>query len=504
MTVTSSARKAALALAVAAASTLPFGSPAVAAGAPTQDVRQFACPPSEVRSAGFEDTASSPFALEIDCLAAYGVTTGVTPDRYGPTQVVRRGQMAQFLARLATEQRGIALDTSDAGFTDLGGLSQGARDAINGLANAGVLKGRSATAFEPAGPVQRDQLAAFLVGLQAHLGAPFAPADDAFADDDTSVHQDSINRIAGAGIVTGVGDGAYVPARQVDRQQMAAFLMRYVADRIDAGEMTSQYAPGDVAAVPLAGRTVLSGSATGKVAVRLDTPATFTVPGHDLPGSVQVSGPGRLAGLALVADGTDPDRIMLTAGRVSTGIGDSVLASSHSAALTGGTPTWTLPAGSYWLYLIADGAPVTVTLTLDGPPGSTTLTPTVPVSSRIAQPQPRYLPQGSQTGGELGTLTGPGLVLQLTTTLHPLTVAQNLMHCLYLGQNAHTALHAPGCPDADIRLSAQLLNTNTDRVLVYSSAAGHRDVPDDIAQGYSLTNAGLNEHITNTSLWLTL
>jgi N-acetylneuraminic acid mutarotase len=51
---------------------------------------------------------------------------------------------------------------------------------------------------------------------------------DFFTDDDTSTHQDNINRIAAAGITTGLGAGTYQPNGLVTRAQMASFIARAI------------------------------------------------------------------------------------------------------------------------------------------------------------------------------------------------------------------------------------------------------------------------------------
>ena len=42
------------------------------------------------------------FAKAVDWMAGFGITTGITPTKYGPENEIRRGEMATFLHRLAT------------------------------------------------------------------------------------------------------------------------------------------------------------------------------------------------------------------------------------------------------------------------------------------------------------------------------------------------------------------------------------------------------------------
>ncbi len=220
---------------------LPLAQAVAATPPPLQDIREFACPPGQVPDAGFTDTEGNTFEFEIDCLAAYEITTGRTATTYAPGEEVSRVQMAQFIARVATDVAGLELDTRDAGFTDIGELSRVERDAINGLTNAGIVSGTSPTTYSPRDDVRREQMATFIAQLQDFVGEAFPIADDFFTDDSESVHQDNINRLATAGIVAGDGNGGYNPRGSVTRQQMSGFLMRYIEDRVEDGDFEGMF-----------------------------------------------------------------------------------------------------------------------------------------------------------------------------------------------------------------------------------------------------------------------
>jgi hypothetical protein len=215
-------------------------SPSFVLESSVRDIREFACPPDKVEPAGFVDTGGSTFRFEIDCLAAYGFTTGVTPDRYEPAWQVSRAQMALFVSRVAT-YAGVELDTRDAGFSDMQDEIPALRDAVNGLANAGVVRGKPDGTYAPRESISRAQMATFLTGLQKVVGTPFPAGGDAFDDDDGTAHEGNIDILAASGLVGGTGPRTYSPAGPVTRQQMAGFLMRYVDSRIEAGEMRSRY-----------------------------------------------------------------------------------------------------------------------------------------------------------------------------------------------------------------------------------------------------------------------
>jgi Tol biopolymer transport system component len=186
---------------------------------------------------GFADTAGSTFEAQIDCVAWYEIARGTTENTYTPGAVVNRAQMAQFLTRLA-QLAGADLDTSDAGFTDLDGLSQDARDTVNAVANLGVARGVTTSLFAPARPVTRAQMASFLSRLHTAVsGEELGPRVHCFADISSSVHRAAIERLCGAGVAAGPARGAYAPESAVTRAQMAGFLARLLDIEVEAGRV---------------------------------------------------------------------------------------------------------------------------------------------------------------------------------------------------------------------------------------------------------------------------
>ncbi len=170
----------------------------------------------------FSDDDGNIHEAAIEAIAAEGITKGCNPpinDLYCPSATVTRGQMAAFLVR--------ALDlpsTADAPFSDAAGVFE---DSINRLAAAGITKGCNPptnTLFCPDSAVTRGQMAAFLVralDLPSTTDAPFSDA--------AGVFEDSINRLAAAGITKGCNppdNDLFCPNSPVKRDQMASFLTR--------------------------------------------------------------------------------------------------------------------------------------------------------------------------------------------------------------------------------------------------------------------------------------
>lgn len=92
---------------------------------------------------------------------------------------------------------------------------------IAAIAEAGITEGCVPERFCPLEAVTRAQMASF---LQRALDLPHSD-DDAFVDDQGTVHEDAIDALAAAGIAEGCGDGRFCPDDTVTRAQMAAFLV---------------------------------------------------------------------------------------------------------------------------------------------------------------------------------------------------------------------------------------------------------------------------------------
>lgn len=97
---------------------------------------------------------------------------------------------------------------------------------INRLAQSGITRGCAETSYCPDAPVTREQMAAFLVRA-AKL------TDDGggnlFSDDDTSIFEKDIDKLASAGAAAACNPPTntnFCPTRQVTRDQMAAIMRR--------------------------------------------------------------------------------------------------------------------------------------------------------------------------------------------------------------------------------------------------------------------------------------
>jgi subtilisin family serine protease len=171
----------------------------------------------------FVDTSSSVFVNAIDWLATAKITQGCNPPsnhRFCPGDRVSRGEMAVFLSRAF----GLPATDNDY-FTDDDGLFY--EGAANRLRAAGLTVGCGSNRYCGESEIRRDEMAAMLARA---LSLPNS-ATDHFDDDEGSVFEAAINKIAEAGLTQGCNPPAndrFCPTNRVTRGEMSAFIKRSV------------------------------------------------------------------------------------------------------------------------------------------------------------------------------------------------------------------------------------------------------------------------------------
>ena len=199
-----------------------------------------ACVGGATGSAGFEDVlAGHSSAGSIDCIAYYGITRGTSATTYSPFMSVSREHMALFLTRLAgLVGIDMASDPDDAGFTDIGDLSDESQTAINQLADLGITQGTSATTYSPGDSVKRGHMALFIARLMNHMTAGIGgaiPEDVAKSDSEdkspftdlggaTKEAYDAITQLWELGVASGISATSFAPEASITRAAMADFM----------------------------------------------------------------------------------------------------------------------------------------------------------------------------------------------------------------------------------------------------------------------------------------
>ena len=222
----------------------------------------------------------------IEAIAAVGITAGCNPpanDRFCPDSSVTRGQMAAFISRA----RQLA-DSGEDFFTDDSG--DVFERSINSIAAAGITVGCNPPVndrFCPDRPMTRGEMAAMMVrafALPASRG-------DHFVDDDGSIFESAIDRVALAGITVGCNppvNDRFCPSALITRGQMATFLTRALG-----------LAPNRPPPRPDPALTVVSREGWGAVAPRLAEMTPHTIDRltiHHAGTQAGVTGPGQIRG----------------------------------------------------------------------------------------------------------------------------------------------------------------------------------------------------------------
>jgi hypothetical protein len=212
--------------------TVFIGSSSSPAGATARSIDN-ACPPGSVPPSSFTDVSpSSVHKPAIDCMVWWRVASGTSADTYNPGGQVNRGQMATFLVRLIDSTSKPLPPAAADHFSDDNGNPH--ESNINRLFEAGIVTGKADGTYGATDPVNRGQMATFLVRSYEYVAPALTASQDYFPDDDGSVHENNINKSAEAGFTGGRADGTYGPLDPVLRDQMASFLAR-VLDLLEAG-----------------------------------------------------------------------------------------------------------------------------------------------------------------------------------------------------------------------------------------------------------------------------
>jgi hypothetical protein len=223
--------------------------------------------------------------------------------------------------------------------------------------------------------------------------------------------------------------------------------------------------------VTLGGVNVISGDHIAGMSVHIPRPTS--IEGDSFSNDdVSYSGRGRIVGLVLVEEDT---RLSKAAELVSVRWsfcgkpgcrprGDDVEEITSTSDWRG--KRWEIPAGDYRLYLVADGAPVDVTLRLKGLEGRTSLRPTDLVGGRIAAPSATVPdPAGHLFLGRARPVTmhAPGLLIDGNTsgfTLGPSVTAQG--SCFWRGRGEQDLIRStpgPHCREFSERSGYALSRT---------------------------------------------
>lgn len=184
---------------------------------------------------GFADVVSTSVHSDaIACLRHFDVTVGTTTRTFQPGANLTRGQLASFLAR-TLDASDVALPAATRHyFTDTAGSVH--EEAIDRLARAGIVPTTSST-FGLHRTVDRAEMAQRTAAALRFAGVLSTTSVDYFTDDAGLAAEAAINQLAHAGVVAGRTTGQFAPRSLLRRDQMASFLTRALDLIVDRGSV---------------------------------------------------------------------------------------------------------------------------------------------------------------------------------------------------------------------------------------------------------------------------
>lgn len=169
------------------------------------------------------------FINYVDYVYSYGYMSGVSGNKFSPNGVMNRAMLVTVLWRI----EGKPATDVECPFEDL--TQDWYRDAVAWAYSTGVVEGKSATKFDPSGPLTREQIAAIFYRYAKIKGADVSGgADISGFPDASTVSSWAVKEMRWAvavGLISGtkVGSKTYLaPKDNATRAQVAAILRRYL------------------------------------------------------------------------------------------------------------------------------------------------------------------------------------------------------------------------------------------------------------------------------------
>ncbi|MFF2091392.1 S-layer homology domain-containing protein [Paenibacillus sp. NPDC058174] len=174
----------------------------------------------------FADLAAGHWAFEaVEALFAKQIIQGTGPKTFEPNRAVTRAEFTAMLVRaLGLTERG------DNRFADVAEDSWYA-DSVAAASKAGIVSGKSATAFDPGGALMREELVTMLMkAYRLHAGEPGTAAGAVFADE-TNIAPWAlpyVKEAAALGWIQGRGAGQFVPQGITTRAEAAKVIYQLI------------------------------------------------------------------------------------------------------------------------------------------------------------------------------------------------------------------------------------------------------------------------------------
>lgn len=180
--------------------------------------------PVDESSNVFKDAVNHWAADEIERAASLGIINGYEDGTFRPDHGVTR---AQFIAMLMKIVQAPAQTTAAKNFSDLD-AAKWAEDAIMRASHMGIVKGYADGSFRPNESITRAQMAVIIAYVLQTEQAEITDITASFTDEDIipAWEMQAVQQVADAGIMNGRSDGRFEPQGTASRAEAVTVLLR--------------------------------------------------------------------------------------------------------------------------------------------------------------------------------------------------------------------------------------------------------------------------------------
>jgi len=198
-------------------------------------------------SGGFTDTPTHFSNTFVDCLKAVGIVAGKTPTLFAPDDLTTRGELAVMAWNLLVQYGFVERTGPAVPFTDI--ATHFGKTQIEQLFRYGLVAGATATTYEPDRNITREELAVIASGVVGAItGAKVSIGPTPFTDLPVgSFGNADVARLYSVGVVTGKTATTYDPAGNATRGEIAVIMYQTMRvgtqDPLTAGLFGAQEVP---------------------------------------------------------------------------------------------------------------------------------------------------------------------------------------------------------------------------------------------------------------------
>ena len=102
------------------------------------------------------------YAASVQWAAQQGIVSGIGDGKFAPDQAITREQLAAILANYAAKKNIVLKDGPSIKFADSGKISPWAKNSMDAMVKAGIIRGNADGTLNPQGTATRAEVAAML------------------------------------------------------------------------------------------------------------------------------------------------------------------------------------------------------------------------------------------------------------------------------------------------------------------------------------------------------